>query len=335
MIINLCQHEAKWNEQNGLYGYVIIFEGFVSSISTDGSLYSFGIFFSEYVRDFGSSLATTSWIGSTAASCHTLFAFHVGYLCDLYGFRVVMLIGALLSGISYLISSYCNTIWQLILSQGILYGIGASFAFNSGLPIVGQWFSKRRGFAFGIAGSGSGIGQFIFSLLTGYFISEYGWRLALRYLALIIGGSLLLCALMMRNIHVKDEISRNTPKVRPNLLKSLMELCNDRYFFLLYVGYVFVSFGFSMPYAYIPIYAQTKGMSINDSYFLLSIVGLSSTFGRIAIGYLADIFGRLFMIRISILISAIFTFLWIDFDSFSTLLLYSILLYLGFLLEVL
>lgn len=198
-------------KQNGSYGWVLVLEGFLSSVMTDGSLYAFGVFFPSYVSEFNSTFATASWIGSVASGVTVLFAFHVGYLCDRFGYRLVMIIGALCSGIAYVAASYSTAIWQLILSQGILFGIGCSLAYTSGLAIVGQWFTVNRGLAFGVAGSGSGTGQFILALLTGYFLESFGWRVALQYLAIIVTGTLLFCALIMRNITRE----RNAPVPRP------------------------------------------------------------------------------------------------------------------------
>ena len=127
----------------------------------------------------------------------------------------------------------------------------------------------RRALAFGVAGSGSGTGQFILALLTGYLLENYGFRLTLQYLAILVTGTLLFCALIMRNITREADAPPPRPIPR-NLLKSLKELLNDKHFFLLYMGYLVVMFGFSMPYTYITVYAQDNGLSNIESYYLLS-----------------------------------------------------------------
>jgi len=111
-------------KQNGSYGWVLVMEGFLASVMTDGSLYAFGVFFPSYVNEFNTSYATTSWIGSVASGVTVLFAFHVGYLCDRFGYRVVMSAGAICCGVGYVAASYSQSVWQLILSQGVLFGIG-------------------------------------------------------------------------------------------------------------------------------------------------------------------------------------------------------------------
>lgn len=46
--------------------------------------------------------------------------------------------------------------------------------------------------------------------------------------------------------------------------------------------------GFNAPYVYLPDRAEEKGMNKLDSAFLLSVIGISNTFGRILFGWIAD-----------------------------------------------
>ena len=48
------------------------------------------------------------------------------------------------------ISSFATSVTHLIVTQGILYGIGGSFSYSTCLLLQDQWFDKRKGLAFGI-----------------------------------------------------------------------------------------------------------------------------------------------------------------------------------------
>ena len=52
--------------------------------------------------------------------------------------------------------------WQVLLSQGVVYGIGAAGLFLPGMVTSGQWFARRRGLALGIVASGSSVGMYMF-----------------------------------------------------------------------------------------------------------------------------------------------------------------------------
>ncbi|XP_063427629.1 monocarboxylate transporter 12-like [Mytilus trossulus] len=65
-------------------------------------------------------------------------------------------------------------------------------------------------------------------------------------------------------------------------------LLTNPIFTIFVVSNYFTAFGFNTPYVYLPDRAEEKGMNQVDSAFLLSIIGISNTFGRIIFGWIAD-----------------------------------------------
>ena len=59
---------------------------------------------------------------------------------------------------SLIAASFSKKIWQLFLTQGILFGMGIGFLFVGSSGVVSQWFDKKRSVAMGLAAAGSGIG---------------------------------------------------------------------------------------------------------------------------------------------------------------------------------
>lgn len=57
---------------------------------------------------------------------------------------LVVIICALVS------ASFADQVWQLILCQGVLYGIGGAMAYCPCILYMDQWFIRRQGLAFGI-----------------------------------------------------------------------------------------------------------------------------------------------------------------------------------------
>jgi MFS family permease len=81
-----------------------------------------------------------------------------GQAADRVSFPLVVAIGAALIGIGFLTSSFSTAIWQLFLLYGFVLGLGQACCFIPAVSAIGQWFLKHRGFATGLAVSGSGIG---------------------------------------------------------------------------------------------------------------------------------------------------------------------------------
>lgn len=61
-------------------------------------------------------------------------------------------------------------------SYGVLFGCGAGLAFPPGIFIVTSYFVKYRGFANGVAISGSCLGSMFLPPFLGYLIDNYGYK---------------------------------------------------------------------------------------------------------------------------------------------------------------
>ena len=84
----------------------------------------------------------------------------VGVLVDVVGPRKLILPASILALVGVFMISLCNEYWQIMLAQGIAYGIGAAALFLPPMVAVGQWFSTKRGLATGIVASGSSVGWY-------------------------------------------------------------------------------------------------------------------------------------------------------------------------------
>jgi MFS family permease len=47
-------------------------------------------------------------------------------------------------------SSFASKFWHLIVTQGLLYGIGFLIIYYPVLSMLNEWFTKRRGMAYGL-----------------------------------------------------------------------------------------------------------------------------------------------------------------------------------------
>lgn len=64
--------------------------------------------------------------------------------------RMACLSGVLMMALALATSSFATSVAHLIVTQGILYGIGGSISYSTCLILIEEWFDKRKGFAFGI-----------------------------------------------------------------------------------------------------------------------------------------------------------------------------------------
>ena len=147
-----------------------------------------------------------------------------------------MIPGGIIVAAGFFAASFSTQLWHLYLTQGIMAGIGYSFIYSSGISLVGQYFTTRRGLALGIAVSGTGFGQLIMVNVIGAMLNSVGWRATLQYIALIELIGVSFCCLLVRRLTPLD----SNPKT--NIISSAHIYFSDHEFSLLYFGYVFVSF---------------------------------------------------------------------------------------------
>jgi MFS family permease len=86
----------------------------------------------------------------------------IGKLVDAYGSRKVAIPFAVLTVLSVCMLSLCKTYTQVMLAQGLAFGIGSSGLWMPSIVMTTQWFSSKRGLAVGIVSSGSSLGKLSF-----------------------------------------------------------------------------------------------------------------------------------------------------------------------------
>jgi MFS family permease len=94
--------------------------------------------------------------------------------------RWAIVAGLLIMCLSLALSSFCTTVPQLIVTQGILYGIGGAITYSPVITFMDEWFAQRKGLAFGIMWAGTGLGGVVTPLLLQYLLNTYGFRASLR-----------------------------------------------------------------------------------------------------------------------------------------------------------
>jgi MFS family permease len=152
-----------------------------------GCWYSFSVFSNIFVRDFNWERGPTTGVFSLSAGTVFLTAPLAGKLIDLYGPRLLMPFGALLLGISLLICTRINSLFEFYLYYGVGCGLGMSLLlFTSQAAVVSRWFQVYRGTAIGLSLSGSGIGMIALVPLVQWITARFGWQAGFTFLGIVV-----------------------------------------------------------------------------------------------------------------------------------------------------
>ncbi|XP_063362459.1 monocarboxylate transporter 3 isoform X5 [Cydia amplana] len=176
---------------DGGYGWVVVFASFMCNLIVDGIAYTFGIFLPELVTYFGEGKGTVAWVGSLLSGVYLAAGPIVSALCNKYGCRAVCVAGSLVAASAFVLSTFSKNVTVMMITYGLLGGIGFGMIYLPSVVAVGYYFEARRSLATGIAVCGSGVGTFSFAPLAAILLNEFGsWQNA----NLLLAGLILNCA---------------------------------------------------------------------------------------------------------------------------------------------
>ncbi|HEY3994554.1 MAG TPA: MFS transporter, partial [Mycobacterium sp.] len=90
-----------------------------------------------------------------------IFSPFQGVLIDRFGPRLLISIGTLLAGVSWVLASGARTVPMLYLTYGGVGGLGTGIVYVGVVGLVVRWFPDRRGFATGVVAAGYGMGAIL------------------------------------------------------------------------------------------------------------------------------------------------------------------------------
>ncbi|XP_034937463.1 monocarboxylate transporter 9-like [Chelonus insularis] len=183
---------------DGGWGWMVVLASLIISMIADGVSFSFGLLYIEFLEEFRASKSKTAWIGSLFMAVPLLSGPIMSALVDKYGCRNMTILGGLISGTGFILSSFGNSIEVMYLTFGILAGVGLGLCYVTAVVSVAYWFDKKRSLAVSLGACGTGIGTFVYAPMTTFFISEYGWRGT----CLLLAGTffnMIVCGTIMRD----------------------------------------------------------------------------------------------------------------------------------------
>ena len=261
----------------------VVVGSFFTQFIIVGMLFTYGVLMTELEKEFGWSRTILSTIGAAGWLAWGILAIPGGYLNDRLGPRIVLGVNGFIFGIGFILFSISNEIWHLLLIFLFFIGVGLSTHDISTLSTIAKWFDSKRGLMTSIAKIGTAMGQIVMPPLIAILILSFGWRTATFYLGIAASVGLVLAASI---VTAPDTSGRKTASEKP-----IVEISDKNVFKLLAFCQFCVFFAMFTTMTHIAAHGLNVGLSLENSAWLLSIIGFSSIFGRLSIGILADRLG--------------------------------------------
>ncbi|KAI0159981.1 major facilitator superfamily domain-containing protein [Hypoxylon sp. FL1284] len=260
-----------------------------------GFAFSFGVFQDYYSNNepFAGSNSIAA-IGTTASGIMYIGTPIAFLLCRLYPRlgRWFTIIGIVINSAAMAISSICTTVPQLILTQGLMAGVGGCLAYAPCDLYIDEWFVKRKGLAYGIVFGATTFGGCVLPLVLNALLDAFGLETALQIWAGIVFASTSPLAYFIK------------PRLPCSAASSVRHLdiryFRSRAFTLHQIGNLIQSLGYFLPLVYLPTYARSVS---NASGYLpaltVLLINVAATVGCTVMGAFADRFQSTTCILIS------------------------------------
>lgn len=294
------------------YGWVVIAVAFVTMGIGVATRTSFSLLFPPILDEFGWARGVTAAAFSIGFVCSIVLGPLYGMLMDRRGPRLVLPVGAAMMAAGLIAMTTVSSPVGLHATFGLLVIGGAlALSYQGHSMFLPYWFSRRRGFAMGVAFAGVGVGAIIILPWLQTVIDADGWRAACLTLAGVIAIVLIPLNLLLPRHRPADlglradggradapALARDGA-VDPVVDRAWAEAewtlgmaVRTSRFWWLAAAYFTALFAWYSALVHQTRYLLDNGFGVELAALALGLIGLFGIAGQIGVGSLSDRFGR-------------------------------------------
>src|SRR5690606_28818405 len=264
--------------------YPVVLGAGLTQFTIVGLVYAYGVLFKTFEIELGWSRTELSACVSLAFLVMGILAMPGGRLNDRYGPRIVLTVTGTAFGTGFALIALVSEPWHLYVIFALFLGLGLATHDVVTLGTVARWFDRRRGVMTAVVKLGTAAGQMAVPPLMAVMVTGLGWRIAVVAAGAGAVALLLLAAAAMRAppraAAQADQASGAGPE--------FAELRRTRVFWTLCAAqFMYFPALITVP-LHIVVHGMDLGLTAAMAAGLLSLQGLASVAGRVAVGTLAD-----------------------------------------------
>lgn len=280
--------------------WVVLFAGVVLQ-SILGGVYAWSAFVPSLTADHGLSKGQCGLVFGLTIATFTLVMIPAGSVLRRFGPRITAGTGAILFTIGYVVASFSNGSFPVILvGIGLLTGAGIGAGYVCPLTVGMKWFPNNKGLVTGVAVAGFGGGAVLLSVLVQYLLTAEGWGVlpTFRLVGILFGATAFIAALLLSE---PDSVRAEGNKEK-SASKPLRQYLLSRPFVLLCLGIFTGTFAGLLTVGNLKPIILNSGLGDDIATMGISIFALGNAAGRIIWGQVHDRVGS----RLTIVLSLTF-----------------------------
>ncbi len=299
--------------------------GFIVMMTISSPQYVWTLFVPAFQKTTGGILSEVQWTITFLIVLQTWLSPLQGYLVERFGPKLLIGLGAAMSGLGWIASSYVTTLWGLYATYGLLCGVGTGIVYIGIIGLMVKWFPERRGFATGVVAAGYGFGAMLTTFPIDAMNKASGFQHTLVVFGAIftvvgIAGALLLKAPPEQIVAREHTMTSSAAGVPP------MTMLRSPVFWLMFVMMSMMSTGGLMVITQFTSFAKSFGIDAQTTVTILgatlAAIPTALTFDRITngltrpfFGWISDHIGRENTMGIAFLLEGLAIFLMLQYRS--------------------
>lgn len=280
-----------------------------------GVLYAWGVMGKALVTQWGWTKTQAALPFTVATAAFAIMMVFAGRLQDRIGPRFVAMCGGIILGAGLVGSSLVQTPMAMLVTFGLIGGVGIGLGYSATTPPVIKWFPpSRKGLITGIVVSGVGLAAVYISPLTEYLLKITSIATTFLWLGL---GAILLVALLAQLLAnpptgyvpaAAPGATGQAPRVASGLQLDWHEMLRTKQFYQLWLMFVLAASAGLMIIAHVAIIAKEQA-GMKWGFMTIATLAIFNTVGRVVSGFLSDRIGRTQTMVLSLVLQALNMFL--------------------------
>ncbi|WP_375461139.1 oxalate/formate MFS antiporter [uncultured Enterovirga sp.] len=252
--------------------------------------YVWTLFTKPFGETTGASLPALQITFTLVIVLQTFFSPVQGYLIERFSAKLMIALGAALSGLGWVLSAYATSLFTLYMTYGLFCGIGTGIVYVGIIGLMVKWFPDRRGFAVGLVAAGYGMGAMLTSFPITSMLESSGYQRTLITFGIILGAVGFLAALGLRAPLAGEAPERSSLLPVAGRDTKPADMLRQPIFWLMFAMMTMMSTGGLMVVSNFANFARDFGVA-NALVFGLAALPLALTFDRIMNGFTRPFFG--------------------------------------------
>ncbi len=313
------------------YRWVIVI---ASAIMMAGSLglilNGVSVFLVPLEQEFGWGRGPVSFINFAGLAGIAIGGIVMSRVSEIIGVRKSVMLGAVAMGLSVLLASQADQLWQFyaIFFVGSFIGGGSLFA-----PMIAntsRWFKTGVGLAIGIVSGGQALGQGLVPYFGGMAISAIGWRGTFLWMGVLMLVILPLLALLIRPPPAPTKPAAAETDQVPATHTPDISLSTNTVIIWMSIAVILCCTTMSVPLIHLVPYAQSCGIPLSDAGGIILVMLIAGICGRVAFGKLADMIGAVRAYWVASAWQTTLVIIFLQFQSLESLMVFAVIYGFGY-----